>query len=468
MDLRLTFLGAAGNVTGSCYLVETGAARVLVDCGLFQERDLKGRNWDAFPVPAASVDAVLLTHAHLDHTGRLPRLVRAGFAGPVYCTAATADITEIVLRDSAMVQAEDAAFKQKRHAAEGLVSPYPYAPLYELADVDVCVKRWRIAETGRPVSVAEGITATFQEAGHILGSTSIALDVRTPAGTRRIVFSGDVGRWQAPIVRDPEPFSATDYIVVESTYGNRDHEPVAAIPEVLAEVVQRACREQGKIVIPSFAVERTQELLYHLSGLHAAGRVPCLKVFVDSPMAVRVTDVFRRHPELFDAETMTRLSRGTHPCDFPGLVLCRSIAESKAINDLKGPALIIAGAGMCTGGRIKHHLAHHLGRPENTVLFVGYQAAGTLGRQILEHNSPVRIFGKPFRVAARVEKVNGFSAHADRQELLRWLSVMRQPPRHLFVTHGEPATAAAFAALAGARPGWSVSTPRIGDAVELS
>ena len=307
--------------------------------------------------------------------------------------------------------------------------------------------------------VASGIEATFHEVGHILGATAISLRVGHGSDSRTVLFSGDVGRWNVPIVRDPDVITEADYVVVESTYGDRLHAPSADIPDKLAGIVNRTREAGGNLVVPSFAVERTQELLYHLNELLHEDRIPHLRVFVDSPMAIRVTEVFRRHRELFDEQAMRLLDEGRHPCDFPGLTMCRSVRESKSINHIRGTAIIIAGSGMCTGGRIKHHLSHHIGRPESTVLFVGYQAKGTLGRIILEGADSVRIHGQTHTVNARIAKINAFSAHADRDELLRWLSGIESAPRHVFVTHGEPTSAHAFAQVLEERFGWGASVP---------
>ncbi len=465
--MKIGFYGATGNVTGSCYLLESHRARVLVDCGMFQERDLSQRNWRDFPFVCSELDAVILTHAHLDHCGLLPRLFAKGFNGPVICTAATADITEIILYDSARLQAEDVAFKRKRHRREGRESPHPYDTLYTEKDVDMVLRNFSRVDYNERIKAAVDISVVFREAGHILGSSSPVITVGEGEAARRIVFSGDVGRWNVPLVRDPEPVEDAEYIVMESTYGNRVHKPNAAIPENLARIINQAQRAGGKVVVPSFAVERAQELLYHINGLLNKQRIQRLPVFLDSPMAIKVTDLFRRHAGLLDRESAEMIVAGRQPCEFPGLELCRSREESQAINDLKGPAVIIAGAGMCTGGRIKHHLARYISGRENTILFVGYQASGTLGRHIVNGAEKVRILGAWYDVDARVEKINGFSAHADRNELLRWLSGIEKPPECVFVTHGEPAASKEFAALLKWRDGWETAVPRYGETVEL-
>ncbi len=467
MEIKLRFLGAAQNVTGSCHLVEANDVRVLVDCGYYQERDLTHRNWEPFVEDPKSINAVVLTHAHLDHCGLLPKLVRDGFSGTVYATEATADIAEIVMRDSAKIQAEDVAYKRKRHKRHGKKSKYPYEPLFEMKDVDRVLPMMQTVRYGKEVKIGTGVTLTFNDAGHILGSSSVLFEVNKHGSSRRILFSGDIGRWDTPILRDPEVVEQADYVCVESTYGNRDHKDNSSIPASLARVVKAAHRAGGNVVIPSFAIERTQELLYRLGGLLAEGRIPKTPVFVDSPMAVRVTEVFRRHRELFDEETMARIEAGQHPCDFPGLKLARSVEQSKLINKRSGTSVIIAGSGMCTGGRIKHHLANNIERPESVILFVGYQAEGTLGRHILRGAETVRLFGDERDVLARIEKVNGMSAHADRSELLQWLDGLKTPPRKVFVIHGEKRASAAFAEHVHDRLGWATHVPSYREEVLL-
>jgi len=465
--IDLSFFGAARNVTGSCYLLDTGASRILVDCGFYQERDFRHRNWAPFGFDVESIDAVLLTHAHLDHCGLLPKLAKAGFQGKVYGTPATADIAEIVMLDSAKIQEEDVAHKKRRHMREGRKGPHPLVPLYTIEDAEACLRLLSSVEYEREKEVAEGITASFHDGGHILGSSMIRVRVKQNGDERTILFSGDIGRWDSPILDDPTVFEEADYVLVESTYGDRVHKSNDGIPGALADVINRTHKAGGNVVIPSFAVERTQELLYHLNGLLREGRIPHVPVFVDSPMAVRVTEVFRRHPELFDEETTKLLAAGHHPCDFPGLQLSRTVDESKAIKHLREPAVIIAGSGMCTGGRIKHHLANNIEREESAILFVGYQASGTLGRIILEGADEVRIKGEKHPVIAGTSRINGFSAHADRDELFRWLSGLKQSPRRVFVTHGESKSADHFASWVGEKTGWDVSVAEYKQRVEL-
>lgn len=467
MDIKLNFFGAAKNVTGSCYYLEANGVRLLVDCGLYQERDLKPRNWADFPVPASTIDAVLLTHAHLDHCGRLPKLVKEGFTGTVYATAATAEIANIIMLDSAHIQEEDIKHKLKRHERSGKKSPFPYEPLYTMEDAEKVNSLFVKIKYNTKVEVGSGITAEFREAGHVFGSSSIRVEVEQGGETRSILFSGDVGRWDLPIMRDPHQYEHADYVLIESTYGDRIHGEVADIPAELARVINEAHQVGGNVVIPSFALERTQELLYHLNNLLKEDRIPHLLAFVDSPMAVKITEVFKKHPELFDEETLAQMNAGDKPCDFPGLTMSRTVDQSKSINHIKGTAIIIAGSGMCTGGRIKHHLKNNIDRPESTILFVGYQAVGTLGRNILEKPETVRIFGEEHRIEARIERISGFSAHADQNELYQWISSLKTPPRKVFVTHGEESQATAFQKFLSDKTGWECTVPEYGQDVVL-
>lgn len=458
MQIKLTFLGAAQGVTGSCYLIEAGNTRFLVDCGLYQEREFLERNWAPFPIAPGTIDCLLLTHGHLDHCGLIPKLVREGFRGPIYATAATTEIAEIVLLDAAHLQEEDAEFKRKRHQKENRKGPYPEVPLYTVDDAKACFPQFSPVQYGTTVNIAEDIEATFYDAGHVLGSSMITVKIRQNGEERTILFSGDIGRWNKPILHDPTVFQAADYVLVESTYGDRLSESLEEAADKMADTINATVKSGGNIVIPSFALERTQEILYYLNEFLIEDRIPHLIVFVDSPMAMSINQVFEHHPELFDEE-MTKFMRQGSPFSFRGLSLARNAAESKAINQIKGTIIIIAGSGMCTGGRIKHHLVTNISRPESTVLFAGYQAAGTLGREIVEGAKEVRIFGQNYPVKARIVYINGFSAHADRDELIKWLSSLRQPPRHVFVTHGESSVSQRFAGLVKDKTGWNVSVP---------
>jgi len=467
MAIKLSFLGAAENVTGSRFLLEANGFKLLVDCGLYQERQLRARNWEAFPTPPADIDAVLLTHAHLDHCGWLPKLVKDGFSGKVYCTEATAEIGRIVLLDCGHIQEEDAEFKRKRHKRQGKVPPRPVVPLYTTDEAQASLGLFSQVKYEQTIEVAGGIEATFYDAGHILGASMIKLNVKCDGQSRTILFSGDVGREGKPILRDPTVFAEADYVVVESTYGDRIHETLEDTREKLAEAVNATKESGGNIIVPSFAIERSQEVLYYLNELLLEDTIPHLMVFLDSPMAIRVTEVFKRHRELFDEEMAELLKRDESPFDFTGLKMARTTKQSKAINHISGTVMIIAGSGMCTGGRVKHHLVNNIWRPESTILFVGYQAVGTLGRRIVEEAKKVRILGEKHKVKASIVQVLGFSAHADKNELFNWLSNLKKPPRHVFVVHGETNAAHHFSKFLTEQTGWPSSVPTYGAEVTL-
>jgi len=456
--IKLSFLGAARNVTGSRYLLETDNTRLLVDCGLYQEREFRSRNWEPFPIPPSTLDAVLLTHAHVDHCGLIPKLVGDGFRGRIYCTEATSEIAQIILLDSAHLQEEDAEFKRKRHERENRRGPFPEIPLYTVDDAKASFPLFLPVKYGAPTQIGNGVEATFYDAGHVLGSSMIKVEVSQGGEKRTIIFSGDVGRWDRPILRDPNVFSKTDYIVVESTYGDRVHAQ-ADISDSLADIVNSTYKAGGNIIVPSFALERTQEVLYYLNDLLIEDRIPHLMVFLDSPMATNITEVFKHHSELFDQEMIKLLRHNKSPFDFPGFKMVQTVDESKSLNHIAGTVLIIAGSGMCTGGRVKYHLVSNISRRESTILFVGYQAIGTLGRQIVDGAKQVRILGQQFPVRARIAQIHGFSSHADRDELLRWLSGLIIAPKHLFVVHGEANVAEQFGEFLREKTGWKVSVP---------
>ena len=467
---RLSFLGADRQVTGSRYRLETEGCSVLIDCGQFQERPYLDRNWEPFGFVPGSLAAVLLTHAHLDHCGLLPRLVKDGFRGPILATAATADLARIVLLDSAHIQEEDAAFKRKRHQKEGRQGPHPEIPLYTVAEAEAVFPLFRPAPYETDIAVAPGLEARFHDAGHILGSSMIGLRFRAGADgeeRRTIIFSGDIGQWNRPLVRDPALLDQADYLVMESTYGDREHEDAGRPAELLARVINETVARGGNVVIPVFAVERAQELLFELGRLIREKRIPRLLTILDSPMAVEVTELFDRYRGLFDEEAQVLYSAGQSPFQFPGLKLFRTVEESKTVNSIRGSCLILAGSGMAVGGRIKHHLMANIGRPESTILFVGYQARHTLGRQILDGAPEVRINGRLFKVRAHLQQIHGFSSHAGQSDLLRWLGAFRRPPRKLFLTHGEAAAAEALAARIRRERGWTVEIPVYGEAAVL-
>ncbi len=467
MQIKLRFLGAAQNVTGSRHMLEVNGTRLLIDCGLYQERQFKGRNWEPFDFPASSIDAVLLTHAHLDHCGLLPKLVKEGFTGPVYCTAATAEIARIIMLDSARLQEEDAEFKRKRHEREGRKGPHPVVPLYTTADAEATEPLFRKVRYRTPVQIADGITATFCEAGHVFGSAVIHVCIEKNGESRSVLFSGDVGRPDRPIVRDPAEVDEADYILVESTYGDRVHRQHGDIKAEIAEVINATKAAGGNIVVPSFALERSQDMLYYINELLAEDAIPHLMVFLDSPMAGAITKIFKRHRELFDEEMTEFVKNGQSPFSFQGLHITQTASESKAINHIRGTAIVIAGSGMCTGGRIKHHLVNNIERPESTIMFVGYQAIGTLGRRIVDGEEEVRILGETRPVKARIVQIHGMSAHADKEELLRWLSALKNHPKKIFVVHGEAESAKSFGRYLQEKTGWNVMVPEYKDEVVL-
>jgi metallo-beta-lactamase family protein len=467
VQIKLRFLGAARNVTGSKYLLEANNLRILVDCGLYQEREFKSRNWEPLPIDPGTIDAVVLTHAHIDHCGLLPKLVKDGFTGKIYSTDATCDITEIMLLDSGKLQQEDAENKKKRHKKEGRRGAYPEIPLYTVDDARNTLPLLTGKKYNEVLEIGDGITVSFHDAGHVLGSSMIKIVVKQRNEERTIIFSGDIGTRNKPILRDRTTFEKADYVIVESTYGDRLHEESEDIGDALAEIINTTCKARGNIVVPSFALERTQELLYYLNELVQEREIPRLMVLVDSPMANRITEVFERHPDLYDAEMAKLIQKGQSPFDFQGLEMIHTVEESKSINSIKGTTMIIAGSGMCTGGRIKHHLVANISRKASTILFVGYQAAGTLGRHIVNGAKKVRILGQQHNIRARIAQIHGFSAHADRDGLLRWLDGYKEAPRHLFVTHGESESACYFSEFVREKTGWNTSAPEYLDEVIL-
>jgi metallo-beta-lactamase family protein len=458
----LQFLGAAGTVTGSKHLVRARGRQVLLDCGLFQGlKELRLRNWKKPTFDAAAIDAVLVSHAHIDHTGYLPLLVRHGFRGPIVCTAATADLVPVLLRDAAHLQEEEAEHAN-RH---GYSKHRPALPLFTVQDAEDSLRLLRTCPYDRVFPVTEGIDALFRHAGHILGSATIELQIKE-AEPIRLVYTGDLGRFQRPILRDPELVAEADVLLTESTYGDRIH---AGDPEEeLARIVREAAGRGGALLIPAFAVDRTQELLWYLRQLEVAQRIPTLPVYIDSPMAIDVTEIYARHPEEHNLDTAALYKEHQSPFRCAQQHFARTPQESKAINQLQGPLIIISASGMATGGRILHHLKLRLPDPKTTVLLVGYQAAGTRGRS-LQHGAPtLRMHGQNIPVRARVETLDGLSAHADREEIFRWLSGFRKAPRQTYLVHGEPEPAQHLAEAIQTRLQWKVSVARDDEIVPLA
>jgi metallo-beta-lactamase family protein len=459
MHIKITFLGATKNVTGSRHLVKTNGFKFLVDCGLYQERDLRARNWEHFFCSPADVNAVLLTHAHLDHSGYIPRFVKSGFEGRIYCTAATSDITKIMLLDSARIQEQDAENKKRRHQREGRKGPHPEIPLYTEVDARSCFPLLSPVPYGKTIELGEGISFTLYDAGHVLGSEMIEVRVRQKGEERILLFSGDIGRIDRPILQNPTFFDEADYVITESTYADRVLPDPDEMMTKFIEVIRETIESGGNIVIPSFALERTQDILYYLSKTIGAGQLPFLKVYLDSPMAVNITDIFERYAHLMDEETKRLIRQKKSPFDFPGLNFVSTADDSRRLEQLEEPAIIIAGSGMCTGGRIKYHLISNITRQESTILFVGYQAVGTLGRLIVDGIKEVRILGNNYPVKARVIQMSGFSSHADSVQLLRWLYNFKRAPRHVFVVHGEEEAANHLVETVRKDKGWTVTAP---------
>src|SRR2546423_1364923 len=497
----LSFWGGVGTVTGSKYLVESGRSRVLVGCGLFQGlRELRERNWEKPPFDAKSLDAVVITHAHVDHTGYLPRVVALGFNGPVFCSRGTAELLKLLLPDSARLQEEEAEYRNRHN----LTRHERALPLYTEEDARAALKLIRVCpNTGEPTEVAEGVRASFRVAGHILGSSLVLLELddagsdsdsaghdsdgvgRNLEGVgqelkgaggdlddargrvRRVLFSGDLGHYHQPIIRDPVEPPACDYLLVESTYGDRLHD--AEDPkDALARVINSAVERGGPLLIPAFAVGRTQEIVYYIRELEDEGRVPVLPVRVDSPMAAAATQIYQRNKDEQDEDYASLLAEHRHPLRTRSMLTASTREESKRLNDERGARIIISASGMMTGGRVLHHARRVLPDERATILFVGFQAAGTTGRRVLEGEREVRIMKEAVTVRCHVERIGGLSAHADWKEVLHWLEPLKDaPPRRTFTTHGEPEAARAMAAHIRERFGWRVDVPAYGERVEL-
>jgi metallo-beta-lactamase family protein len=463
----LEFWGGVGTVTGSKYLVKADRGRVLVDCGLFQGlKELRERNWQDPPFDPKSLDSVLITHAHIDHTGYLPRLVAQGFNNPVYCSRGTADLLKILLPDAARIQEEDADYRN-RHK---LTKHQPALPLYTEEDARAAIQMIQpMGNRGEKIEVAPGIRAGFRIAGHILGSSLVLVEIDGAGDDgkgRRILFSGDLGHYDQPIIHDPVPPPACDYLLVESTYGDRLHNPEKP-KDALERIIKDAIKRKGVVLIPAFAIGRTQELIYLIRELEDEERIPILPVRVDSPMAAAATQAYSHRTEEQDEDYASVLARRQHPLRTRSMVTASSREESKRLNEEEGTRIIISASGMMTGGRVLHHARRILPDRNATIVFVGYQAAGTTGRRILDGQREVKIMGQFTPVNCHIERIGGFSAHADWKEVLRWLEGLPAAPRRVFNTHGEPEAANAMRDHIAERFGWRVEVPQYGDKVEL-
>ena len=443
--MRISFFGAARTVTGSQYMLSTERGRVLVDCGMFQgRRHMREQNRMDFHFNPAKIDHVILTHAHIDHCGLLPRLVASGFSGRVTTTEPTADLCEILLLDSAHIQEEDARYDLMKWQRHGRHGPPPQA-LYTKADIPPTLELLRAAEYDETVQIAPWLRVRFTDAGHILGSAIVELWLGEGADTTKVVFSGDLGQVGQPLLRDPQPVAEADYLVIESTYGNRLHAPAAEHEAAFVRLVKKTIQRRAHLIIPAFSVGRTQDVLYQLNKLVESGEIKAVPVYLDSPLAIRATKIVRKHRDCFDAEAQAMLAVGDQPTDFPGLRFTPSVEESKAINTTEGPFIVISASGMCTAGRIRHHLRNHIGHKDDTVLLVGFQAAGTTGRYLQDGGKDVKLFKEWYPVKADVVSLSGFSAHADLKGLLDWVSQVKGV-KGVFVTHGEESACLDFAA----------------------
>ena len=438
--MQVTCHGAAGSVTGSCHLVETNSSRFLIDCGMFQgNKTLNRLNYEPFPFDPQTIDFVISTHGHIDHCGLLPKLTKHGFNGTVYGTSATADLLPVMLGDAAYIQEKDTEHENRRRERKG---ESPREPLYDRTDADQVTGLIQPLNYNTSMKVNDEITFRLRDAGHVIGSAIVELYVKEGGREIKTVFSGDLGQWDVPIIEDPTYIWNADYVFIESTYGDRNHQKSLPRKEQLLEHIVNTYNKGGKLLIPCFALERTQELLYTLSELmNETEDFPPMDVYLDSPLAIKITEIFKKHPDLYDEEARARTDK---PFDFPGLICTPSVDESRKANAMTEPAIIIAGSGMCTAGRIRHHLKHGIWNPQNTVLFVGYQAPGTLGRILIDGAEEIKMMGMTLVVKADIARIGAFSAHADKDELTGWLSAFKEKPKRVFLVHGEEKTLAAF------------------------
>ncbi len=464
--MKITFCGASGTVTGSCYLVETGRYRFIVDCGMFQgSKEIRNLNERDFIFNPADLDFGLLTHAHIDHSGLIPKLAKNGFSNKIFATKATVELCRIMLPDSGHIQETESEWRNRKRARKGQL---PTEPLYTSIDAVNCLSLFQAVNYQEEFKPVPEITVRFLDAGHILGSALIEICITEEGTTTKIVFSGDLGQKNQPIIQDPTYVSRADYVLIESTYGNRLHEDSEERVGQLKKLIIESVESGGNLVIPAFAVGRTQDLLYHIRTLLLKGEIPRIPVYIDSPMAISVTEIYRDNPGYYDEPTLKMLADNQSPFEFNNLYFTRTVEDSRRINHIAKGAIIISASGMCDAGRILHHLKHNLWRPESHVLFVGYQAEGTLGRRLLEGAKVVKIMGEEIGVRAQIHSIGGFSAHADRGGLIDWLEGFEQLPRGIFITHGENNAQKELAALIRQKFGIEPSIPVWGEEFELN
>ncbi|MGA2318026.1 MAG: MBL fold metallo-hydrolase [Thermodesulfobacteriota bacterium] len=433
--MRVEFLGGVRTVTGSATLLEKDSLKWLVDCGMFQgNKEYEERNWNLQPYQAKGLSFILLTHAHIDHSGLIPKLVKEGFRGKVICTKATLDLCEVMLQDSGHIQEMEAEWQNRKGKRAGKGEAIP---LYTMKDAEECLRYFQAANYDEMIQLADGVKVRFQDAGHILGSAIIEIWIEEGGQEKKIIFSGDLGNSDQPIIRDPSIIEEGDVLWLESTYGDRLHKSREETVQELLKILQEAIAHQAKVVIPAFAVERTQDIIYTLGQLIRKGSIPPLPIYIDSPLAISATEIFKKNSDCFDQETKDLLSGGENPLEIPGIIYTRTTEESKAINEDPRSGIIVSASGMCDAGRIKHHLKHHLWREESHIVIIGYQAEGTIGRRIVDGAKTVRLFGEEIAVKAHIHTLGGFSAHADQKGLLDWVSHIHHPQLVVFVNHGE-------------------------------
>ncbi|WP_058485215.1 MBL fold metallo-hydrolase RNA specificity domain-containing protein [Defluviitalea phaphyphila] len=469
--MKLTFLGAAQTVTGSCYLMEANNKKVLIDCGMFQGHDKEeDLNFEPFPFDVGSIDYLFLTHAHIDHSGKIPKLCKEGFKGEIICTKATADLCSIMLPDSGYIQESEIEWKNRKRKRAG--RPL-LEPLYTYQDALNSLKYFKPVSYHEVINLDGNITIKFSDAGHILGSSILEIWVREENSEIKVVFTGDLGNYDIPLLRDPEFIESADYLIIESTYGNRMHKENENKLRKLMNIIEETIQNGGNVVIPSFAVGRTQEIIYEIHKYRQLYQkdmefLKTVPVYVDSPLAISATEIFRKNLDCYDEEARTYIENGDNPLDFPNLIFTRTPDESKMLNEKKEPCIIISASGMCEAGRIRHHLKHNLWREDSTVLFVGYQAPGTLGRRILDGIKKVKILGEEISIKARIESIEGYSGHADQKGLVNWVSHLKKMPKKTFIVHGEIEAQKVFAKLLKDKFGIKTVIPQRGDSYELT